>query len=412
MYFVSRPTTIKSVCGLFFMCVDYSSLICYIGKEFFYKIEFMRPTYAEIDLRAIHHNLKQVRKQVGRHPQIMAVVKANAYGHGMIPVAKFILKEKLASHLGVAIVEEGITLRQNGIDAPVVVLTAPPEPQLELFVENNLGATLCSLSIARNLNNIAAGMGKKAVVHVKVDTGMGRIGIAPKDTMSFIDEIKTLRNVEVAGIFTHFATSDEKNLAFARKQLSDFTSLLRNLDGAGFHIPLKHCANSGAILQLKESYLDMVRPGIMVYGLYPSREVRKSVPLKPAMSIRSRIEFMKTVEKGTSVSYGRRYYTSSRTNIASVSIGYADGFSRRLTNKSDVLVNGKKYPVVGTICMDQLMIDLGGRTSCKIGDRVTLMGRDGGLEIPCRTISDTLGTIPYEVFCSISERVPRNYIYG
>jgi len=372
----------------------------------------MRPTYAEIDLSAIHYNLKQVRKQVGKHPQIMAVVKANAYGHGMIPVAKFILKENLASHLGVAIVEEGVTLRQNGVDAPVLVLTAPPEPQLELFVENTLGATLCSISIARNLDRIAAGMGKKAIVHVKVDTGMGRIGIPPKDTVAFVSEIKTLHNLEVTGIFTHFATADEKNLTFARKQLSEFMSLLRSLDDAGFHIPLKHCANSGAILQLKDSYLDLVRPGIMLYGHYPSREVRKPLKLKPAMSIRSRIEFMKTVEKGTSVSYGRRYFTTSKTNIASVSIGYADGFSRRLTNKSNVLVNGKRYPVVGTICMDQLMIDLGGKTGCKIGDRVTLMGRDGGLEIPCRTISDTLGTIPYEVFCSISERVPRNYIHG
>ncbi len=394
------------------MFIDSSSLICYIGIEFFSKTEFMRPTYAEIDLSAIHHNLKQVRKQVGKHPHIMAVVKANAYGHGMLPVAKSILKENLASYLGVAIVEEGVTLRRNGIEAPVLVLTAPPEPQLGLFVEHNLGATLCSISIARKLNRIAAGVGTKAIVHVKVDTGMGRIGIAPKDTIAFIDEVRTLRNIDVAGIFTHFATADEKNLSFARKQLSDFTSLLRKLDAAGIHVPIKHSANSGAILQLKDSYFDMVRPGIMLYGYYPSRETRKSLSLRPAMSLRSRIEFMKTVKKGTSVSYGRRYYTSSKTNIASVSIGYADGISRRLTNKANVLVKGKKYPVVGTICMDQLMINVGGRPVCKVGDRVTLMGRDGDLEIPCWKISETLGTIPYEIFCSVSERVPRNYIHG
>jgi alanine racemase len=372
----------------------------------------MRPTYAEIDLKAIHHNLKQVRKQVGKHPHIMAVVKANAYGHGMLTVAKSILEEKLASYLGVAIVEEGVTLRQNGINAPVLVLTAPPEPQLGLFVKYNFGATLCSISIARKLNRIAAASGKKAVVHVKVDTGMGRIGIAPKETIAFIREVSALNNIEVAGIFTHFATADERNLSFARKQLLEFTELLRELDSAGIHIPIKHCANSGAILQLKESFLDMVRPGIMLYGYYPSRETRNSLLLKPAMSIRSRIEFMKTVEKGTSVSYGRRYYTSAKTNIASVSIGYADGISRRLTNKANVLVNGKKYPVVGTICMDQLMINVGGRPACKVGDRVTLMGRDGTMEIPCWEISETLGTIPYEIFCSVSERVPRNYIHG
>jgi len=372
----------------------------------------MRPTFAEIDLSAIHHNLTQVRNQVGKHPHIMAVVKANAYGHGMIPVAKSVLSGKLASYLGVAIVEEGITLRHSGISAPVLVLTAAPEPQLKLFVEHDLDATLCSISIARKLDRIAAGIGKKAVVHVKIDTGMGRIGIGPKDAMAFLGEVKKLKNIEVAGIFTHFATADEKKLSFARKQLSEFTSLLGELDAAGIHIPIKHCANSGAILQMKESYLDMVRPGIMLYGYYPSRETRKSVPLKPAMSIRSRIEFMKTVEKGTSVSYGRRYYTSSRTNIASVAIGYADGISRRLTNKTGVLVNGKQYPVVGTICMDQLMIDVGDRTACKIGDRVTLMGRDGDMEISCWKISDTLGTIPYEVFCMVSERVPRSYLHG
>jgi len=372
----------------------------------------MRPTYAEIDLGAIHYNLKQVRQQVGPRPRIMAVVKANAYGHGMIPVAASVLQEALASYLGVAIVEEGITLRQNGIDAPVLVLTAPPEPQLELFVEHNLGATLCSMSIAHKLDGIAGGAGKKAVVHIKVDTGMGRIGIPPKDAMAFINKVRSLQHIEVEGIFTHFATSDGKNLSYARKQLSDFISLLRELDAAGIRIPIKHCANSGAVLQLKESYLDMVRPGIVLYGYYPSRETRKSIALKPAMSIRSRIEFMKTVEKGTSVSYGRRYYTKSKTNIASVSIGYADGISRRLTNKAKVLVNGKKYPVVGTICMDQLMIDLGQRSACKVGDRVTLLGRDGGEEISCWKISDTLGTIPYEIFCAVSERVPRSYIYG
>jgi len=372
----------------------------------------MRPTYAEIDLGAIHYNLQQVRKKVGARPRIMAVVKANAYGHGMIPVAKSVLQGKLASYLGVAIVEEGITLRSNGITAPVLVLTAPPEPQLELFIGHRLGATLCSISIARKLDSLAAVAGKKAVVHVKVDTGMGRIGIPPKDTLAFINEVRSLRHIEVEGIFTHFATSDGKDLTFARKQLSDFTSLLRGLDAAGIHIPIKHCANSGAVLQLNESYLDMVRPGIVLYGYYPSRETRKSIALKPAMSIRSRIEFMKTVEKGTSVSYGRRYYTPSKTNIASVSIGYADGISRRLTNKAKVLVNGKKYPVVGTICMDQLMIDLGRRSECKVGDRVTLLGKDGGEEISCWKISETLGTIPYEIFCAVSERVPRSYIYG
>ncbi|HTR82755.1 MAG TPA: alanine racemase [Bacteroidota bacterium] len=372
----------------------------------------MRPTFAEIDLSAIHHNLSQVRKKVGKRPLIMAVVKANAYGHGMVAVARSVLKEEAASYLGVAIVEEGMTLRQHRITAPILVLTAAPEPQLRLFVEHNLDATLCSMAVAERLNGVAASLGKKAVVHVKVDTGMGRIGIAPREAISFISRLKLLDHINVEGIFTHFATADERNLSFARKQLSEFRSLLSALHLAGIDIPLKHCANSGAILQLPESHLDMVRPGIMIYGYYPSRSTRKAVPLRPVMSLRSRIEFMKTVDKGTSISYGRKYYTNSKTKIASVSIGYGDGFSRRLTNRANVLVNGKKYPIVGTICMDQLMVDVGSRSTCGVGDRVTLMGRDGGQEISCLQISETLGTIPYEVFCSVTERVPRKYING
>lgn len=372
----------------------------------------MRPTYAEIDLSAIHHNLKQVRKKVGRRPKIMAVVKANAYGHGMIEVARSVLKEQRASYLGVAIVEEGIILREHGIKAPILVLTAAPEPQLRFFVEHNLEATICSLAVAKSLDRIASAYGKRAAVHVKVDTGMGRIGIFPKDAIGFLREVAKLKNVDVVGIFTHFATADEENLSFALRQLSIFTSLLRELDLTGIHIPIKHCANSGAVLQLKDSYLDLVRPGIILYGYPPSRTTRMSLSLKPAMSLRSRIEFMKSVAKGTSISYGRRYIANKNTTIASVSIGYADGVSRRLTNKADVLVNGRRYPVVGTICMDQLMIDLGSRTTCTIGDRVTLIGRDGNQEISCWKISDTLGTIPYEVFCAISGRVPRTYLHG
>ncbi len=372
----------------------------------------MRPTYAEIDLSAIHHNLKQIQKKVGRRPLIMAVVKANAYGHGMVQVAKSILRDGIASSLGVAIAEEGMKLRESGIKSPILVLTAAPEPQLELFIKHRLQAAICSLPVAQKLDRLAAGFGRRGVVHVKVDTGMGRIGIAPEDTLAFVRQLKTMKHITVAGIFTHFATSDNRDLSFAQRQLSKFRAVLAELHAAGIDVPIKHCANSGAILQMPDSYFDLVRPGIMIYGYYPSRAVTSSLPLRPAMSIRSRIEFMKTVAKGTSISYGRRYFTRSRTMIGSVAIGYGDGFSRRLTNKAGALVNGKKYPVVGTICMDQVMIDVGLRSSCKVGDRVTLMGRDGAREISCWQISEELGTIPYEVCCSVSDRVPRKYIYG
>jgi alanine racemase len=372
----------------------------------------MRPTHAEIDLSAIHHNLIQVRKRIGRSPLIMAVVKANAYGHGIVPVARAVLKNKTADYLGVAIIEEAVALRQQNVDAPILVLTPSDISQLETYLRFDVELTLCSLRIARRLNYLAKRLGKKAVVHIKVDTGMGRVGIQPADVFSFIRALHSLSHLIVKGIYTHFATSDVKNLSFARTQLEEFRALVNGLTNAGIHIPIRHCANSGAILQLQDSFFDMVRPGIMMYGHYPSHETRKTVSLKPAMAVRSSVGFMKTVEKGTSISYGRKYYTSSRTGIATVTAGYADGISRRLTNKINALIGGKRYPIVGTICMDQLMIDVGSRSRVKEGDAVTLMGKQGKEEISAWEISDILGTIPYEVCSAISERVPRKYLHG
>ena len=241
---------------------------------------------------------------------------------------------------------------------------------------------------------------------------MGRVGIPPREAIAFLTELRSMRNLLIKGIFTHFATSDREDSTFARKQLNEFTMLLSALEDAGIHIPLRHCANSGAILHMKDSYFDMVRPGIMMYGYYPSYTTKGTLSLKPAMAVRSAIGFIKTVGKGTSISYGRKYFTPSRTNIATITAGYADGINRRLTNKMDVIVNDTRYPIVGTICMDQLMIDVGLRSSVKVGSKVTLMGKQGGKEISAWEISDVLGTIPYEVCCAISERVPRKYIHG
>ncbi len=383
----------------------------------------MRPTRALIDLGAIRYNLRQVRQQVGRSTAVMAVIKANAYGHGMIPVAKSILKHHLAEYFGVAIVEEGITLRKNNVKTPTLVFTAPNDDQLAEYVRYNLEPTICSMKTVRSLNQIAAARGKTAAVHIKVDTGMGRIGVTMNDAVEFIEHVRRLKNVFVKGIYTHFATSDEWNLSFAQKQLQAFHDLLQTIASRGIRIPFKHCANSGAILQLKNSYFDMVRPGIMMYGYYPSHETRTTLPLKPAMSIRSKIGFLKSVKKGTSISYGRKYIAPRETFIASVTAGYADGISRRLTNeregrhgiqrhKASALINGKRFPIVGTICMDQLMIDLGPKSSHKVGDDVVLIGKDKGKEISAWEISDNLGTIPYEICCAISERVPRVYLNG
>jgi alanine racemase len=383
----------------------------------------MRPTRALIDLSAIRYNLRQVRQQVGRSTAVMAVIKANAYGHGMVPVAQSILKYRLAEYFGVAIVEEGITLRKNDIKTPTLVFTAPNDDQLGEYIRYNLEPTICSIKTARRLNQLAAARGKTAAIHIKVDTGMGRIGVNVNDAIEFVEQVRRLKNIFVKGIYTHFATSDEWNLAFAQKQLQAFHDLLQAIASRGIEIPFKHCANSGAILQLKNSYFDMVRPGIMMYGYYPSHETRKTLSLKPAMSVRSKIGFLKSVKKGTSISYGRKYIAPRETFIASVAAGYADGISRRLTNErqghhgvkrhnASALVGGKRFPIVGTICMDQLMIDLGPKSFYKVGDDVVLMGKDKRQEISAWEISDALGTIPYEICCAISERVPRVYFNG
>jgi alanine racemase len=273
----------------------------------------MRPTIADIDLRAVNDNLKNIRKKIGGHPLIMAVVKANAYGHGMTDVVSSIIQRNTAQYFGVAIVEEGIALRRTFSDIPIHVFTAPLTAQLELFVRHGLEVTLCDVRIARRLNSIARRRKKIVPVHLKIDTGMGRIGLPPGDVAPFIRSIASLSNIQLKGIWTHFATSDEKDLTFAQEQLDRFRSVVTQLELDGIHIPLVHCANSGAIMQMPESYFDMVRPGIMMYGYAPSRETRKTVPLKPALSLTAKIGFVKRVKKGTGISYGRRYIAGKNT---------------------------------------------------------------------------------------------------
>jgi alanine racemase len=309
----------------------------------------------------------------------------------------------------VALVEEGIELRKAHIHYPIHVFTVPSREQLQLFVINDLEATICTIDIAKRLNAIAKQQGKRVSIHIKIDTGMGRIGVSFDEAISFVKSISTMSNLLVKGIFTHFASSDEKNLSFANEQLQRFRSIVTQLELMDIHIPLVHCANSGAILQIPDSYFDMVRAGIMMYGYTPSRETKTSVAIQPVMSLKSEIGFVKTVLKGTSISYSRRYFTKKKTTIASVTVGYADGYFRTLTNKTSVLINGKKFPVVGTICMDQIMIDVGSER-VSIGDEVVLIGKSKTKHISAWEISENIGTIPYEVTCAVSSRVPRKYI--
>lgn len=396
--------TEKLFCGLFCFCI-FQELPVHSHKN------TMRSTFAEIDLRAIHHNLKQIRKKIGRRPLIMAVVKANAYGHGMIPVVSSIVKNKTAQYFGVAIVEEGIELRKSFPRIPIHVLTAPDRNQLDLFIQNNLELTLCDAVTARKLNALCKKLKKKCNVHIKIDTGMGRIGIAPDNAIEFIRSVLPMSHIQVKGIWTHFATSDEKDLSFANQQLSTFRALLTELVLQGIHIPLVHSANSGAVLQMPESYFDMVRPGITIYGYPPSTEVFSTLKLRPALSFKAKVGFLKRVEAGTSISYGRRYIAKTDTTIASVTVGYADGYFRLLTNNAYVLIKGKKFPIAGTVCMDQIMIDVGDE-NVRVGDEVVLIGQSGAQRISSWDIANAIGTIPYEVTCAISQRVPRRYIHG
>ncbi len=372
----------------------------------------MRPTYAAVNLSAIQQNLKCVRKIIGKKPFIMAVVKANAYGHGMLPIAETIIKNKSAEYFGVALVEEGIALRKAGVTLPIAVLTAPDDEQLGLYLQYNLELTLCSIITAKKLDVLANSMGKQANVHIKIDTGMGRIGITPKETMEFIAEVQSLENIFIKGISTHFATSDEKNLSYAHKQLSIFQTLVQNIKHSTSLEPIIHCANSGAILQMKESHFDMVRPGIMMYGYFPSQSIRKKVLLHPVMSVYSHIAFLKVVEKGTSIGYGRKYITKKKTTIATITVGYADGISRNLSQKLEVIINKKKYTIAGTIAMDQIMVDVGLHHDIQVGDSVIIIGKDSAKQITAWDIANQLQTIPYEITCAISERIPRKYIYG
>ena len=370
----------------------------------------MRLTRAEINLTALEHNYCEIRNRVGANVKIMGVVKANAYGHGIIEIARA-LEGNGCDYLGVAFLEEGIVLRKHGIRIPILVVGGLLGEQIEDFLLHDLDITVASVSIAKRVDRqLRSQHGKKARVHLKIDTGMGRLGVKAEHALAFVQHVTKLSNLELVGIFSHFATSDDGDKAFAHEQLQRFKHLLQQLEGAGIQIPLKHIANSGAIIDMPESYLSMVRPGILLYGYYPSKMTSESVDVKPVMSLKSKIVYLKEVPAKTSISYGRTYFTDSTTTIATVPIGYGDGYSRRLTNRTDVLVRGRHYPVVGTICMDQLMVNVGRNSTVSIGDDVVLLGSDGEESISGWEIAERLGTIPYEVLTGISARVPRDFI--
>ncbi len=369
----------------------------------------MRPTVAEISLRNLKFNYLNIRKKV-KNRAVMAVVKADAYGHGMLKAVEALesLGEAKPAYYGVALTEEAIELRKSKLtSAPILTFSPVKEEEIPEYFKFKIIPTFASSSQIKILKKYK---GKKPLlIHVNVDTGMGRLGIDYREALDIIKEISTLGNVKIDGIYTHFATSDEKNKSFANIQLGRFKEVLNELESEGIETGIVHAANSGAILDLPDAYFDMVRPGISLYGYYPSLETSESIKLKPVMKLVSQITTLKKVRKGESVSYGRIYFAPKNIVAATVPVGYADGYNRLLSNKSKGIIKGSQVKQIGRVTMDRILFDVTGK-SVNIGNRIVLMGREGKQNFDAWEWSKILNTIPYEITCNISKRVPRVYV--
>ena len=365
-----------------------------------------RPTWAEIDLKAIEHNCRQVKRLLGRNINIMAVVKANAYGHGIVEVST-VLEKIGVNYLGVATTDEAVRLREYGIKTPILVLGSVLPDEVKVLVENDITLTLCSESLLDAIRKEAAN-GHQVKVHVKIDTGMGRIGIWHEEALNFIKNLAEEKNIIIEGIYMHFSSVGRDDF-FTNYQIESFEKLLERIEGFDIKIPLKHAANSIATVDFKRSHLNLVRPGFIIYGMYPKHTFPKLIKLKPVLSLKTRVAYIKETPPGRSISYGRSYITQKHTKIATLPIGYADGYMRNLSNRAEVLVRGRRAPVVGRVTMDQTMIDVGHIKDVKIGDEVVLIGRQGKEEIQMVKLARLAGTIAYESICAISNRVPRIY---
>lgn len=370
-------------------------------------MKFYRPTWAEVDLDAIRYNFNQIKKRVSPGVKVMAVVKGNAYGHGIVEVSKTLCRAGV-DYLGVATLDEAIQLRQNNIVKPILILGSILPHEIDAALKYNIALTGCSNELLRELNKRAERKRKKANVHLKIDTGMGRIGVWHDEALRFINWILNYKNLFLEGIYTHFSSAGRDEF-FTNYQMGSFEKLLRRLENDGIHIPIRHSANSIATIDMRRSHLNMVRPGIIIYGMYPKKSFAKFFKLKPALSLKTKIVFIKDVPQGRSISYGRTYITYKDTKIATLPIGYADGYERILSNKAYVLVKGQRARVVGKVTMDQVMIDVGHIKDVRLGDEVVLIGKQGKDQITTEELARLSGTIPYEIACSIGSRVPRVY---
>ena len=369
--------------------------------------EIVRPTRVEVDLKVLSENFKQIKLNA-KNSKIMPILKANAYGHGVVRVAQ-LYEELKADYLGVAVVEEGILLREMGIKMPVLVLGGVWGNQVPLFLKHNLTITASSIDKLKQIDETAQQMKTKAKVHLKIDTGMERIGVHYYNAEKFLESAYNCKNIIVDGIYSHFAKLESEDLTFAKLQLERFNEVLDYFNKHSIKPPIRHISNSGAILQLPEANLDMVRPGIMLFGVYPSKNIKKTIAVKPALTWKSLVVYFKVIKSGNRVGYGLTWKPDHNIRAVTVPVGYGDGYFRSMSHKAKVLLNGKLYPVVGNISMDQIVVNIE-NDSAYNGDEIILLGSDGKNSITAEDLAEWAGTIPYEILTNINTRVPRIYL--
>lgn len=373
-------------------------------------MDLLHPMWAEINLDNFIYNIDQIKKRA-KNSEIIAVVKANAYGHGAIEIAKTLVECDIKK-LAVANIVEGIELRDNNIDIPIMILGISEEYAIDSILKYNFEPTVSTVNFAKKLNEKAKSLNKIINIHIAIDSGMGRIGFRnDENSILEIVKISKLSNIHIESIYTHFSTADSKNKEYSLKQLSIYKEMLGVLEKLGVNIPKKNLSNSAAILDLEDAHFDCVRPGIIQYGYYPSNEVNKKVlDLKPVLSWKSRILYLKEVEANEYIGYNQNFKTTKKTKIATIPVGYADGYSRGLSNKGKVIINGTLAPILGNVCMDQIMVDVSEVKNVATGDEVILLGSDGDVKFDAEDIANILNTISYEVLCLIGRRTPRIYI--
>ncbi len=370
--------------------------------------------YAQIDLDAILHNMEQMQKRISRNTKIMGVIKTDGYGHGAVPIGRELEKLHVTWGYATATVEEAQILRENGLKKPILVLGASFPESYGLLAEEGIRATVFSLRQAQALEQYAKEAERKIIVHVKIDTGLSRLGFqVTEEAADEIAQISAMPHIVIEGMFTHFAKADARDKTMANAQVHNFSQMREMLNERGVEIPILHCSNSAAIIDMPAANMSVVRAGISLYGMWPSDEVQKgNLDLQPVLSLKSQVVFVKELEAGRTISYGATYETAGRERIATIPIGYGDGYPRSLSNKGYVLIHGKRAPICGRICMDQFMVNVSHIPEAKEGDAVVLIGRDGQEVISMEEIGELSGRFNYEFACDLSKRIPRVYVKG